>query len=197
MRLRIVFSFCNRSLTKEAAIRISLTDCRDLADVSSTYYKSTRRRKKWTLLFCFDTNSNRRRVWEDHSTSRHQTIIKAIRTRKAREIQRNDRKNHFFNITVQCEKQQERNHDFFTNEYSNQRIWYIDDSEILTQRLRFDVVQFVLNRFSSFVWNEKKRSSMLLYQHKIERQQLIDRFSFIRHVQTKVQFEWSVYRQHS
>ncbi len=35
MRLRIVFSFCHRSLTREAAVRISSTNRRDLADASS------------------------------------------------------------------------------------------------------------------------------------------------------------------
>jgi hypothetical protein len=148
-------------------------------------------------LFCFDTNLNRRRVWKDHSTNRHQAVIKVIRTRSVREIQKNDKKNHSFNITIQCEKQQERNHDFFINEFSNQKIWYTDDLKILTQRLRFDVVQFVFNRFSFFVWNEKKRSNLLLCQHKIERQQQIDRFRFIKHVHIKAQFEWSAYRQHS
>jgi hypothetical protein len=43
-------------------------------------------------LLYFDTNSIRRRVWEDHSTSRHQAAIRAIRTRRTREIQKNDKK---------------------------------------------------------------------------------------------------------
>jgi hypothetical protein len=132
MRLRIVFSLCHQSLTKEIAIKISSTNRRDLINASSTWYKSIRRRKKSTFLFCFDTNSNRRRVWKDHSINRYQAIIKAIRTRKAREIQKNDKKNHFLNTTIQREKQQERNHDFFISEFSNQRIWYIDDSKTLT-----------------------------------------------------------------
>ncbi len=148
-------------------------------------------------MLCFDTDSDRRRVWKNHSTNRHQAAIKAIRTRRILETQKNDRKNHSLNITIQCEKQQKRNHDFFTNEFSNQRIRYIDNLKTLTWRLNFDVVQFVLNRLSSFVWNEKKRSSMLLCQHKIECQQLIDRLRFIKHVHIKARFEWSAYRQHS
>ncbi len=92
MKLRIVFSLCHRSLTEKAAIRISLTNRRSLTNASSTWYKSTRRRKKSTLLLFFDTDSNRRRVWKNHLISRHQAVIKAIRTRKVRETQKNDKK---------------------------------------------------------------------------------------------------------
>jgi hypothetical protein len=108
MRLRIVFSLCHRSLIKEVAIKISSTNRRDLADASSTWYKSARRKKKSTFLLFFDTDSNRRRVWKDHSTNRHQVIIKVIRTFKTRETQKNDKKNYSLNSTIQREKQQER-----------------------------------------------------------------------------------------
>jgi hypothetical protein len=65
-------------IDKKIAIKISSTNRRNLTNASSAWYKSIRRRKKSMFLLCFDTNSNRRRVWKNLSTNRHQAIIKAI-----------------------------------------------------------------------------------------------------------------------
>jgi hypothetical protein len=111
---------------------------------------------------------------------------RSLNNKKTIESKENDdefwRHNSFLQFyNTRCEMNKNHNNVVF-NRFSNQEIWFIDNSKIITQRMCFDVLQFVQHRFLSALREYRKRENLFLCQYLIACELLICELRFRRRV---------------
>ncbi len=166
-----------RSRANEHCLRILIVACRRLfvnarsalcrwlavrQTMHSTSWKIIRVREHLKTLRRARSHRHSRRLClnleDDLQTTEKRS--KADETTKNYDITVNIR-----NLTIQHQKWKEEHNDVASNRFTNKEIRVINNSRIVTQRLRFDVLWFVQHRFLFILWRYRKRENSFLRQH--------------------------------